>query len=126
MTLAHEDTLFTALSNYRTLINETARMRSLLKGWDRDVVISCNDSGEIYTTSFSSSFLSDITKVVEEDVDAEEDGISLAGTRADLIDIFTGNENPAKAFLNGKLAVFSTGQDQVKLDSISLILWGSA
>ena len=50
--------------------------------------------------------------------------VRLRSSEETLVAIFDGKFNPLEAFLNGELEIFATDVDQVKLDAISLVLWG--
>ena len=113
--------LFDAIKRYRTLVNETQSLRKLLKGWEPALHIKCNDASDEFHARFGESYLSEIERGHPTD---QNHVVQLEAKHDQLLAIFTGKANPAKAFVNGNLAVFASGQDQVKLDAISLILWG--
>jgi len=38
--------------------------------------------------------------------------------------VFSGDYNPAHALIDGELAVFSNEKDKVKLEAITMVIWG--
>lgn len=101
-------------------VNAMPRMRSLLKGWQPQVVIQTSDSDELYSFNVYDSFLSELGTSNEE----YPHTVILRGREDILNRVFSGELNPARAHLDGELDVFGSDRDEVKLDAISLILWG--
>jgi len=119
-TLAQVPSLAETLLQFRDQVNADSRLQSILRGWEPVIVVEalggrsrqylvvrdcriaevCSDCG-------------DSTHVVH--LLAEEDVLTA---------IFNGGLNPTEAFLNGDLQIFASDKDQVKLDAISLMLWG--
>ncbi len=101
-------------------VNELPRMRSLLKDWEPQVVIQATDSDEQYSFSVSGSYLSELATSND-----EHDHTVILRARQEILNkVFSGELNPARAHLDGELDVFGSDRDEVKLDAISLILWG--
>jgi SCP-2 sterol transfer family len=109
------------LADFRQRVNTTARIRMLLKGWDRTISVDSTDSDEGYMLVFTNTEVVDITpKSSREELDAD---IYLRARTAILVEIFSGVENPAVMFLDGRLSVVANDKDQIKLDAIALVLW---
>jgi len=108
-----------ALSRFQAKVNEHPRLRTLLKGWDRDVRVECDDIDLRHGVRFRDTLIQDIA---EDDGDADVP-ITMRASHAVLIDVFEGRRNPATLFLDGELQVFASDKDQTKLDAISLLLW---
>jgi len=108
-----------SLQSFRELIKAHPRMKTLLKGWDRTVLVQSEDTAETFTLEFRDCHLVDIRDVAP----AGDAGITIKASQRVLADIFTGALNPASEFLDGRLQVFASDSDQVKLDAITLVLW---
>jgi hypothetical protein len=111
--------LRSCLEDFRQKVNQHPRLRTLLKSWDRVIVVEGTDTGSRLSMPFSDSRITSV-----------QDGEPPAGTairiRAPeplLIQVFSGAVNPTTAFLQGELQVFADDRDQVKLDAITLVLW---
>jgi hypothetical protein len=115
----HRETLTRALSRFRAKVNEHPRLRTLLKGWDRDIVIECDDVDVSEALHVRGSLVSDLSASAA-DADVT---ITMRADHSVLVDVFEGRRSPANLFLDGDLQVFASDKDQVKLDAISLLLW---
>lgn len=115
--------LLASLYDFQNRFNNDARVKKLIKGWNRYLKAESTDSGEVFTCTIEDLA---ITKVepgcsVEED---DENLIALQASQDVLVRIFTGKYNPAHALIDGALAVFSGERDKVKLEAIAMIIWG--
>lgn len=111
--------LLSCLEAFRDKVNQHPRLRSLLKGWDRVVLVESSDSSATYCMPFAAS------EITEVGPPREHPGtlIRVRAREQMLCQVFSGELNPATAFLNGELQVFADDRDQVKLDAITLVLW---
>ena len=113
------DALARALQGFQTKVNQHPRLRTLLKGWDRDVRVECDDVDVRHQLHFRNTLL----HAIELDAGDDDVAITMRASHALLVDVFEGRSNPAKMFLDGDLQVFAIDKDQVKLDAVSLLLW---
>jgi hypothetical protein len=114
------DDLGGVLSRFQEQVNQHARLRTLLRGWDKQVQIEASDTGQSYRLAFEDARLVAVTERAE----GVASDIILRADAGTLHAMFDGTQNPATLFLNGELQVFATDKDQVKLDAIALVLWG--
>lgn len=112
--------LHRCLSEFREDANAHPRVKSLLKGWERSASIVALDTEDSFRFRFEGGTITD----VEAATACDDDEITIRGTDQVLRDVFTGRLNPATAHLSGALQVFASEKDQVKLDAITLVLWG--
>lgn len=108
-----------SLEQFRHKVNTHPRLRSLLKGWNRIAGITATDSGVQYTLTFRDSCIVEITHGAPGD----QGQLQIEASEALLRGVFSGETNPATEFLEGRLQVFASDQDQMKLDAITLVLW---
>ncbi|WP_437762660.1 SCP2 sterol-binding domain-containing protein [Sorangium sp. So ce281] len=101
-------------------MNENKRLASLLKGWSPTLVLEATDSLQEFSIRVDSGKLQELESGAKE----SEHTVRLRATHQLLIDIFSGTKNPSRVFLDGDLEVFGSDRDRVKLDAISLVLWG--
>jgi hypothetical protein len=109
------------LAEFRHKANTHPRIPSLIRGWTPVIVVEASDTA-------SKHYL----PVKGEKIDVAEPGefstehlVHLRAEEQTLISIFNGTSNPAEAFLNGSLEIFASDKDQIKLDAVSLVLWGA-
>ncbi len=108
------------LGAFRERVNENTRVHSIIKGWQPEIVVEASDSGLKRYLAVREGRIREVT--------CESTGVDhtvhLRGTEQTLTAIFDGSSNPAESFLAGDLEIFASDKDQVKLDAISLVLWG--
>lgn len=119
-TLSEQTELAACLNRFRDKFNDSARVKKLIKGWNRDILIEATDSGDQYTL-----VVADLAVAGVEPGRLPEDPlIHLQALDETLQRIFYGRYNPAHALIDGNLAVFSDERDKVKLEAIAMVLWG--
>lgn len=112
--------LLTSLSNFQSEVNKNESVKKLTKDWNPRLIIQSSDSEEVYTLVIEESTIATITPG-EHSANHE---IRIEGDVEILQNVFMGKLNPAEAVLNGEMAVYGEQSDQIKLDAISLIIWG--
>jgi len=108
------------LKTFSERVNETKQLRVLLKKWSPEIVIKPEDGTEIFSLDVQESLI----KGIHASELNREHVIRLEGETAILEEIFSGKRNPARASIDGLLKIYGSNKDEVKLDAISLILWG--
>jgi putative sterol carrier protein len=108
------------LAAFQNQVNGHKSLKNLLKGWEPTIIIEATDSGHVFSLPVRNQKI----EAVQEARLADSHEILVRGTEQLLEEVFSGKTNPAMAHLNGTLEVFGSDRDQVKLDSISLVLWG--
>ena len=89
--------LNTLLSTFQRLVNEHPRLRSLLKGWDKNIIVQSTDTDDAYRLVFVDTKLVRVEQASEDD----EADITLRAESRLLHDVFSGAQNPATLFLAG-------------------------
>jgi len=100
--------------------NDHPRVGKLLQGWEPMMLIEASDDGEQFRIRAQSARLEEVDAVGA----ASDPSILVRGETAILREVFSGGLNPAQAYLEGTLEVFGSERDHIKLDAISLVLWG--
>jgi hypothetical protein len=114
--------LIETLAQFKDKANEHPRIASLIKGWEPTIVVEAIDSG---TKRYLPVRGGRIASVDADDAAPAGHVVHLRAAEAVLAAVFDGSSNPADAFLEGDLEIFASDKDQVKLDAISLVLWGA-
>ena len=109
-----------SLQEFGERFNGNERIRKLIKGWNRSVMLEATDSRAHFSLIINDLALTEVrTGLVHGDppihLQAEEDVLRR---------IFTGEYNPAAALMDGALAVYSHERDKVKLEAIAMVIWG--
>jgi hypothetical protein len=100
--------------------NEHPRIESLIRDWSPVIIVESTDTDARYFMPVSAGKIVECTASEH----ASNHTVHLRATESQLTAIFCGESNPAESFLNGELEIYATDKDQVKLDAISLVLWG--
>jgi len=113
-------TLRECLADFQREVNRNERVRRLIQGWDRRIVVEPLDEDGPYTMVVRELEVAEVRPGL-----AEGDGVvHLQADALVLKRIFTGGYNPATAVLDGALAVFSDERDKVKLEAVAIVIWG--
>ena len=108
------------LLQFQDKVNADARLKTMLQGWEPVIVVEATETG------WKRFLVVRDCRIAEIRADAAESAhvVHLLAEEAVLNAVFGGSLNPTEAFLNGDLQIFADDKDQVKLDVISLMLWG--
>lgn len=113
--------LDSTLAAFADRANSHPSLPKLLAGWDRNLVIEATDTGEVVSLPVRGAR---VGAPVSSSL-ADGEAVQLQASSALLVDIFSGTTSPVDAALEGLLAVFGSDTDQIKLDAIALVLWGT-
>jgi hypothetical protein len=119
-TLAMTRTLPECLRAFVQSANAQPRVGKLLKGWEPLLLIEATDDGQRFKMRVHDSRLDEVAPSEVE----SDPSILVRGSNEILRAVFSGALNPARAYLEGSLEVFGSDRDHIKLDAISLVLWG--
>jgi SCP-2 sterol transfer family len=108
------------LSAFVASVNAHPQIGRLLKGWEPLLQIEATDDGQQFHLRIENARVGDVGLGRAE----AEHAVLVRGESAVLTRVFSGALNPAQAYLEGNLEVFGSDRDQIKLDAISLVLWG--
>ena len=115
-----ETSLRDCLHAFARSVNTDTRLIGLLKGWEPLLEIEATDSGARFAFQVSRGQMTPIDAASAR----TENPVLIRSDSQTLIHVFGGELNPAQAYLQGALEVFGSDRDQIKLDAISLVLWG--
>ena len=113
-------TLFDSLSAFRDKANTSPRVQRIAAGWSQRLYVECTDSEQRLCLEVRDGALSPVDRA-----GTPGEGLLIRGTEALLTDMFNGQVHPLGAYNDGLLEVYGEQRDQVKLDAISLVVWGA-
>ncbi len=108
------------LLDFQKQVNSNSKIKKITKNWNPHIIIKTNDAPKIFTVIVNDSKISALLETHKKHTHE----LVIEGKENILTAIFNGELNPAQAALDGKLAIFGDHKDQIKLDIISLVLWG--
>jgi hypothetical protein len=109
------------LAQFRSKVNGDSRLISILHGWEPVIAVEVLDTGWKRYLQVRNCRIEDIRPDITDDAHM----VHLLASEDVLAAVFDGRFNPTEAFLDGELQIFASDKDQIKLDAISLILWGA-
>ncbi len=114
-------TLAECLQDFQRTFNDNSRVKKLIKGWERSIIVEATDTNATLTMIITDLVMTEVREGAHAN---EENPIHLQASQDVLIRIFSGDYNPAHALIDGELAVFSSEKDKVKLEAITMVIWG--
>ncbi len=112
-------TLYNSLENFRTEFNSNNNLDKLLKDWSPHIIVTSSDTEEKFTIKVDNSKIS-----INEGEENSKHQILIEADEEVLSEVFTGQANPSEVVLDGMMQVFGSDSDQIKLDAITLVIWG--
>jgi len=111
-----------ALQRFRLKANASDRVRRITAVWHPSLFVECLDTGARYRLSIDDGLIAPIDRTDSEPGDS---ALLIRGDSAVLAAVFAGTRHPLHAYNDGELEVYGSQGDQVKLDAISLVIWGA-
>ncbi len=107
--------------------NANEQARRITQAWNTTLCLQCTDTEQQYQITVSDGLIEDVAHqgtCTDEDYSDDSSAMLLRSEEACFSEIFTGKRNPSLASLEGDLEVYGNEKHGVKLDAITLILWG--
>ncbi|MGB9887654.1 MAG: SCP2 sterol-binding domain-containing protein [Moorellales bacterium] len=113
----HEE-LGECLADFRDRCNADPQLRRMLADWDRTILIQATDADSSYVL-----IVKDGTVFLDHGQAGQAD-LTVSAKLDLLVDLFSGRITPTEPYLNGTLRVLGREEDVMRLDFISLMIWG--
>lgn len=110
------------LLDFQARFNDHPRVFKLIQKWDRVLLLHAEDTDEYHKLIVRDHKLDQVTDGHEDD----ENDIHIQATKHTLARIYSGDYNPATALLDGMVELYCSDKDKVKLEAISMVMWGLA
>lgn len=116
--MATHEEITGSLEAFRDNYNKNERLKVMNKDWNRVVVIRATDIDSVHTLTVQDGVVSlKVGPSENPDLTVESDSETLA-------DIFYGDRTPTEPYNNGTLRILGAEDDIIRLDFISLMIWG--
>lgn len=115
-------TLIESLTSFRNKASDNPRVHRITTGWSQRLSVHARDTECRYYIDIKEGQLSHV-QPDQSDYDAQH--LLIRGDESLLAKMFSGVVHPIAAYNNGELEVYGDQRDQVKLDAISLVIWGA-
>ena len=98
--------------------SKNERLKIMNRDWDRVVVIRATDVDSLHTLTLKEGVIS-----LKEGA-ADSPNLTVISDSETLADIFYGDITPTEPYNNGTLKIMGSEDDIIRLDFISLLIWG--
>ena len=116
--MATPEELAASLEHFRSSFNDNERLRVMSRDWNRIIHVQATDLGTDHTLEMREGEL-----FHRPETPATAD-IVLRGPSETLTDMFYGDISPTQPYMDGTLVVQGSQEDIIRLDFISLMIWG--
>jgi putative sterol carrier protein len=114
--MADREELAEAYADWQARSNDNARLKKMVRGWDRVVHLTATDTGETFTIEVRGEQLAPLAwgHVGQPD-------LTVSGTSEDFCDMFWGDLNPSEKYMSGEIVLAGSQADVLRLDAISMV-----
>jgi len=116
--LATHEEITDSLKVFTDNYNKNERLKIMNRDWDRVVVVKATDVESRHTMTLKDGVVS-----LKEGASDNPD-LTVISDSETLADIFYGDITPTEPYNNGTLRVMGSEDDLIRLDFISLLIWG--
>ena len=99
--------------------NKNTKITKIIAGWNPNIMVKSTNSDLAITVKVRNGDL-----LLVDGVHSSDHQITLEAEDSVLERIFIGKTNPAEESIDGQLQVYGDAKDQIKLDVLTMILWG--
>lgn len=107
-----------SLQVFKDGYNENERLKIMNRDWNRVLVIKATDIDSLHTLTVRDGVVS------FQAGEAESPDLTVMADSEILADIFYGDITPTDPYNNGSLRIIGQEDDIIRLDFISLMIWG--
>ncbi|RJQ26285.1 MAG: sterol carrier protein [Peptococcaceae bacterium] len=116
--MAEHGEITESLKVFRDNFNQNERLKKMNQDWDRVITIKATDIDSLHTLTLKKGDLS-----LQEGASENPDLVVVSDSET-LADLFYGDTTPTEPYLNGTLKIQGSEDDIIRLDFISLMIWG--
>jgi len=117
--MATHEEISAGLQSFYTGYKGNDKLKQMNRDWDRIIVVKASDIDSWHTITLSGGELSFTAGLTEQQAD-----LVVTSDSETLADLFYGDITPTEPYLNGTLAIQGSEDDILRLDIISLMIWG--
>lgn len=107
-----------ALNTFRDRVNGDDRLKEMNRDWSRRIRVQPSDADEAWRISYEEGVMA-----VDQDLSGDFD-ILLRAPGEILTGVFSGASSPTEPYLDGSLTIQGSQEDVLRLDFLSLMIWG--
>lgn len=116
--MATHEEITGSLNAFKDNYNKNERLKVMNRDWDRVVVIRATDVESLHTLTLKEGVVS------LKEGSSDNPDLTVISDSETLADIFYGDITPTEPYNNGTLRIMGSEDDIIRLDFISLMIWG--
>ncbi len=95
------------------------KLKQMNRDWNKVIIINANDIDSQHTLTLQDGELSFVQGLPDQNAD-----LVVTSDSETLADLFYGDITPTEPYMNGTLVIQGSEDDILRLDFISLMIWG--
>ncbi len=111
-------TMLPIFEDFVRACNENPRLRQMNRDWNRTIVIRTSDNGRCYWLQSENGLIQ------HGEGDRDNADMRIEGSDKVIREVFSGAISPTEPYNAGDLLVKGSQDDLVRLDIITLLIWG--
>jgi hypothetical protein len=111
-----------AIEDFSRRANANEHVQRLTRDWHAQIFVEATDEGDCFRLLRSDGRITGVERTA---VPRDDGLLLLRGRQALLSAMFSGQTHPLNAYNDGDLEIYGPQPDQIKLDAISLLIWGA-
>jgi putative sterol carrier protein len=116
--MATAEELAESLEGFCKSCNANERLREMNRGWNRRISVTANDVDAAFTIIYEDGTATVVAG------SADDADLKVESDSETLVSIFYGEVTPAEPYNGGTLRLLGSEDDILRLDEISLMIWG--
>lgn len=116
--MATHEEIAESLRTFQESYQKNQQLKMMNRDWNRVILIKATDIPSEHTL-----ILKDGELMVKEG-GIESPDLTVTADSDTIADLFFGDITPTEPYLNGSLKIFGSEDDIIRLDFISLMIWG--
>lgn len=116
--MASSGEITASLKSFEENYNNNRRLKMMNRDWNRVVLVQANDIASTHVLCLQDGTLTLANGAVE------NPDLQVIADSETLTDLFYGDITPTEPYMNGTLKILGSEEDVLRLDFISLMIWG--
>jgi putative sterol carrier protein len=116
--MATHEEIAEAYADWRERCNANARLKRMLRGWDRVIHLTTTDTADRFTATVRDQTLDSLV-----DGHVGTPDLVVTATSEDFADLFWGDLNPSEKYLSRDIVLAGSTDDVMRIDAMSMVVF---
>ena len=122
--MATHEEITAALQSFCEGYQSNKKLKQMNKDWNRIITVEASDLDSLHRIILADGELSFVAGAAVAGTELEGPDLAVTSDSETLTDLFYGDITPTEPYLNGSLTIRGSEEDIIRLDIISLMIWG--